>query len=101
VRLEIEAFRILSLSVFLSFFKLFSNSLSHKPFLSLSLSVCFLPKITLTSGALWLAVEPLTALCLLVELNTLFLTLKNLKRAPTVQQVSRLVRSLFVLPKKR
>ena len=45
----------------------------------------------LTTGALWLHVEPMTALCLLVELNTLFLTLKNLKRAPTVQQVNLLL----------
>jgi hypothetical protein len=51
-------------------------------------------QIMLTTGALWLHVEPMTALCLLVELNTLFLTLKNLKRAPTVQQVNLLLQRL-------
>lgn len=38
--------------------------------------------IMLTVSALEFGAEPLTALCMLVELNTLVLTLMNLKRAP-------------------
>lgn len=51
-----------------------------------SLIIHHLATISLATGAIGYGVEPLTALCMIVEVNTFILTLKNLIRAPTIER---------------